>query len=117
MLEHQTSDLLINRIDQFLGYPKFDPHGEPIPDREGSVPDTKGYLRLSECTASGKYKIVRINPGTNDLTLFFRENDIRIEKNLTVERKYGELVEISLGRTKIVIPKTIAYNIYVIKEN
>src|ERR1700754_3172246 len=34
-LEHISSTELIDRLDQFMGYPKHDPHGDPIPDRDG----------------------------------------------------------------------------------
>ena len=34
-LEHIQSTKLIDQLDRFLGYPKFDPHGDPIPDRDG----------------------------------------------------------------------------------
>lgn len=34
-LEHISSGELINRLDEFMGFPEFDPHGDPIPDREG----------------------------------------------------------------------------------
>ncbi len=37
-LEHVNSEKLINKLDAFLGYPKFDPHGEPIPTKEGKIP-------------------------------------------------------------------------------
>ncbi|PZX56986.1 DtxR family iron (metal) dependent repressor [Algoriphagus ratkowskyi] len=36
-LEHIQSPLLIQRLDEFLNYPKFDPHGDPIPDEFGDV--------------------------------------------------------------------------------
>lgn len=36
-LEHIRSEILTDRIDQFLGYPKFDPHGDPIPDKHGNI--------------------------------------------------------------------------------
>lgn len=36
-LEHINSDLLINRLDAFLEYPKTDPHGDPIPDKHGKL--------------------------------------------------------------------------------
>lgn len=34
-LEHVQGDALVDRLDEFLGYPKFDPHGDPIPDAQG----------------------------------------------------------------------------------
>ena len=36
-LEHIQSPLLIQKLDEFLGYPKLDPHGEPIPDNKGRI--------------------------------------------------------------------------------
>ena len=40
-LEHIKSTKLIDKLDAFLGYPKFDPHGEPIPSKEGVIPNVK----------------------------------------------------------------------------
>ena len=40
-LEHIKSSKLIDKLDTFLGYPKFDPHGDPIPCREGVIPNVK----------------------------------------------------------------------------
>ena len=39
-LEHIKSPELVDRLDSFLGFPKFDPHGEPIPTKEGEMPIT-----------------------------------------------------------------------------
>ena len=36
-LEHINSDLLTDKIESFLGFPKFDPHGDPIPDKKGNI--------------------------------------------------------------------------------
>lgn len=36
-LEHIDSSELVNRLDEYLGFPKFDPHGDPIPDKEGII--------------------------------------------------------------------------------
>ena len=36
-MEHISSNELINRLDKFMGYPKFDPHGDPIPDINGQI--------------------------------------------------------------------------------
>src|ERR1700743_3108906 len=41
-LEHISSTELIDRLDQFMGYPKYDPHGDPIPDSNGNF--TAKYL-------------------------------------------------------------------------
>src|ERR1700754_3538559 len=46
-LEHISSEELIQRLDNFLGNPSFDPHGDPIPDKNGKIPVIK-QLSLSE---------------------------------------------------------------------
>ncbi len=46
-LEHVKSDELIDRLDEFLGKPKFDPHGDPIPDKEGNIAKSNTFM-LSE---------------------------------------------------------------------
>lgn len=48
-LEHIRSERLIEKLDAFLGYPQFDPHGDPIPDAEGQMPEIR-YRKLSEVT-------------------------------------------------------------------
>jgi len=42
-LEHIKSDLLIKRLDKFLNYPRFDPHGDPIPDENGVFHTAKSF--------------------------------------------------------------------------
>ena len=46
-LEHIKSDKLINKIDEFLDFPKYDPHGEPIPSKEGLIP-SNNYSVLAD---------------------------------------------------------------------
>lgn len=42
-LEHAISDDLMDRIDEFLGHPRSDPHGAPIPTRSGELPLTNSF--------------------------------------------------------------------------
>ncbi len=46
-LEHVRSDELVERLDQFLSHPRFDPHGDPIPTPTGTMPSTE-YQKLSD---------------------------------------------------------------------
>ncbi len=50
-LEHINSESLINRLDDFLGNPSADPHGDPIPDRKGAIQQKK-MIRISEMNQS-----------------------------------------------------------------
>lgn len=65
-LEHVSSDELVTRLDAFLGYPRVDPHGDPIPDSNGKLAST-GQRSLSDCT-SGSHLLVS---GVSDHTVAF----------------------------------------------
>lgn len=58
-LEHAVSDRLIDRIDEMLGRPAVDPHGDPIPDPEGAVAAPPGDTLLS-CPPGAPVRIVRV---------------------------------------------------------
>ena len=58
-LEHIKSVELVDRLDSFLGFPKFDPHGEPIPTKEGDIPTTN-TIPLNELQAGTKGKIMGV---------------------------------------------------------
>ena len=58
-LEHAASDQLIDRIDAFLGHPDVDPHGDPIPRADGSVPPPVG-TPLSRLSRGQAFRLVRV---------------------------------------------------------
>ncbi|CAI8310645.1 MAG: Iron-dependent repressor IdeR [Opitutia bacterium UBA7350] len=60
LLEHVISDRLLERIDQRLGHPTEDPHGDPIPNAEGELP--KDPLEsLADCAAEIPYEVARVS--------------------------------------------------------
>jgi DtxR family Mn-dependent transcriptional regulator len=58
-LEHAVSDRLIERIDEMLGHPSADPHGDPIPDREGTIPASSSATLLA-CPLHQPQRVVRV---------------------------------------------------------
>ena len=58
-LEHAVSDFLIDRIDAFLGHPTTDPHGDPIPQADGSLPAAHG-LSLLQCEEGTPFRLIRV---------------------------------------------------------
>jgi DtxR family Mn-dependent transcriptional regulator len=58
-MEHTVSDRLINRIDQFLGFPETEPHGDPIPKADGALPATASSS-LAECGAGSRFCLARV---------------------------------------------------------
>jgi DtxR family transcriptional regulator, Mn-dependent transcriptional regulator len=58
-LEHIKSPLLVRRLDEFLGYPSFDPHGDPIPDEHG-VMQVKSEISLGEASPNTVLSITAV---------------------------------------------------------
>ena len=58
-MEHAVSDLLVDRIDAFLGYPPADPHGDPIPRADGTIDEAAGRS-LAACGAGEQVQLVRV---------------------------------------------------------
>lgn len=85
-LEHVDSERFYNRIDEMLGYPKADPHGEPIPDINGKIVSPKSFpLREANIGAS-----VRISAVTNDEKAFLdhlNSKGLQIGDLITVKKK------------------------------
>ncbi|MGH7665277.1 MAG: metal-dependent transcriptional regulator [Gemmatimonadaceae bacterium] len=74
-LEHSASDELIDRMATAIGEPAVDPHGAPIPTREGAV-DERPLLRLAELAAGTQAKVVRVSDDDAALLRYLAELDI-----------------------------------------
>ena len=65
-LEHIQSEDLIDRLEGFLGYPKFDPHGDPIPDKNGKI-QVKRSISLKQGVVNKKYRLTGITEDSAEL--------------------------------------------------
>ena len=68
VLEHHLSDRVTDAMDRHLGYPRYDPHGEPIPHGDGTIIDRK-EMRLSDIDEYQKFRVVRVVPESDDLLI------------------------------------------------
>ena len=85
-LEHAVSDLLIGRISEKLGHPSRDPHGDPIPQADGSIVIPKAKLLLS-ARGEESVRIERISDVDNRLLQYLAENGFSVD---TVARVSAE---------------------------
>jgi DtxR family Mn-dependent transcriptional regulator len=74
-MEHAVSDLLIDRIDAFLGYPATDPHGDPIPKADGTVAGASGR-GLSQLPAGRKFRVVRVLDQSPEFLRYLTESGL-----------------------------------------
>ncbi|TRY18819.1 metal-dependent transcriptional regulator [Tessaracoccus rhinocerotis] len=96
-LEHAVSDLMVERLDAFLGHPRRDPHGDPIPAVDGSVQQPRAE-RLST-VAPGRYVVERISDDDPDLLRFFADNGIELDVELVVGEgpAYSGAITVGVG--------------------
>ncbi|MCA1306726.1 metal-dependent transcriptional regulator [Microbacterium esteraromaticum] len=66
VLEHTISDRMLDAIDQRLGRPRFDPHGDAIPDAEGNV-DREPFVLLADALAGHRGRVLRVSDRDPDL--------------------------------------------------
>lgn len=82
-LEHVISEYLEERIDQMLNHPVVDPHGSPIPSREGAIEDT-GHVRLTDLRLGDHAEIVEVNDHYAGLLERLDELGLRLGTRLEV---------------------------------
>jgi DtxR family Mn-dependent transcriptional regulator len=82
-LEHVLSEYLEERIDELLGHPSFDPHGAPIPTRDGQVLKTD-RVRLADLSEGEAAEILEINDHDPQLLVFLGKRNLRPGARLKV---------------------------------
>ncbi len=85
-LEHAVSDTLVDRIDEMLGYPETDPHGDPIPDQEGVV-KRLDCLTLLNCPLRTSLTIIRISDQDPDFLRFVESSLLKPGEIIQVESR------------------------------
>src|SRR6185503_10767076 len=85
-LEHAVSDRLIERIDEMLGHPAEDPHGDPIPGPEGTVP-MPDYDSLLTCALDAPVTISRVADQDREFLQFAERHDLRPGDIVRVEER------------------------------
>jgi DtxR family Mn-dependent transcriptional regulator len=82
-LEHIQSPKLVNKLDEFLGFPEFDPHGDPIPKDNGEMPSFEKTL-LSELKAGETAKVTAVKDTSTVFLQYLEKLNITIGTNIKV---------------------------------
>src|SRR4030088_2850782 len=84
--EHVVSERLIDRIDEMLGRPTHDPHGDPIPDTDGAI-TTRHLDNLLTCPLGTPLKVTRIADQDPAFLRFIESNDLKPGERVEVEAR------------------------------
>ena len=82
-IEHIKAPLFFDRMDKLMSFPKVDPHGSPIPDKNGIVVD-HNYKKLSECRIGDKIRIVALDHSSKEFLEFLDSREISLNLDLEV---------------------------------
>ncbi len=115
-LEHIKSPKLINQLDVLLGFPTHDPHGDPIPDKEGNLKTIEKSL-LSTLLRNETGICVGVDDSSSEFLQFLDKKGITLGKKITVVEKedFDDSVSILIENKKLSISNKIANNLYIKK--
>jgi len=113
-MEHAVSDRLIDRIDAFLGHPKADPHGDPIPSSDGSfeMPDSRS---LAECSAGDEFRLARVIDQSPEFLRFLSSSGLPLGAagRVLVNRPEAGIVTIKVDGQETTLGRSAAEKILV----
>ncbi len=113
-LEHIESEDLINRLEEFLEFPPFDPHGDPIPDKQGKI-RINNSIPLLSCQ-KGKSYMVKHFAETNDAFLDYLSKLNMIPGSIVKIidlHTYDQSLNILISKKTIQVSEKVAKNILV----
>ena len=93
-IEHIQSNLFFEKMDEMLGFPKIDPHGSPIPDKQGNI-EWIHFEKLCDCSVGDKVKLSAVIHTTDEFLKFLNSRDLKLGMKLTiisVEKFDGSMV-------------------------
>ncbi len=117
-LEHIKSDELIMRLDAYLDFPRFDPHGDPIPNANGKF-TIRSQVVLSEMHKGQEGILVGVKEQNSDFLKHLNSIPIKVGTQITVveTNSFDGSMKIELDSKKeVTVSKSIVYNLIVKKK-
>lgn len=113
-LEHIQSEPLIDKLDAFLGFPAFDPHGDPIPNSKGVINKVEKEL-LSEAELNQLYTCVGVKDSSTEFLQYLDKQQIALGSTIKILEKepFDETLLLEIDGKKLTISNKIATNLYI----
>ena len=117
-LEHVKSETLIDRLDSYLNFPTHDPHGDPIPDKDGNINKTQ-YNLLNTLSIGDEATLIRVKDSSNSLLTYLDYYEISLNSLISVIHKesFDKSMLIEINNKRISLSNQITKNLFVQKIN
>ena len=112
-LEHIKSEKLINELDAFLEFPTHDPHGDPIPDKEGKL-NTLKKISLSSMKENEQSELLGVKDSSEGFLRYLDKRNIKIGDSIKVINiePYDKSIKIEINSKEIIVSENVAENLY-----
>jgi DtxR family transcriptional regulator, Mn-dependent transcriptional regulator len=86
-VEHIQSPNFFDKMDELLGYPKVDPHGSPIPDKNGKIESEQyvRYIKLSDCKEGDTVTFMAVSHSSDDLLKFLTSRELTLGARIKIK--------------------------------
>jgi DtxR family Mn-dependent transcriptional regulator len=117
-LEHIQSEKLVDKLDKFLDYPEFDPHGDPIPNKKGEL-KVQFKKTLADVAVGSSCKMVAVKDNSSSFLQYVVKVGLGINNEILVVSKqdYDALMVIKVNGVKSSVSQKFAENIFVVCNN
>lgn len=115
-MEHAVSDFLVEKIDEFLGRPQFDPHGDPIPTADGELRGTsRKIVSLASCQPGQRFRLARVTDQHSEFLRYLSDSNLEIGTEGVVETRNlsGGIITLQIGKQELSLGLTAAENLMV----
>ncbi len=115
LLEHETSDFLADKISAYLGNPKFDPHGDPIPNANGEITTEDTSISLSQAKEGQNYIISRLMSDDKEFFDFCAQHGLKYGNSVTVTKQFStnKMTQILINNNTILLNEDFTKIIYI----
>ncbi|HQV54724.1 MAG: metal-dependent transcriptional regulator [Chitinophagaceae bacterium] len=114
-LEHVSNKKLIDKLDEYLGFPRVDPHGDPIPDANGKIEISK-KICITELAVNTVSTVASVSDHSSEILELLEHKKIAIGTKVEVKKKFefDNSLEIKINRQPVItISEQLAKNIFV----
>jgi DtxR family Mn-dependent transcriptional regulator len=113
-LEHINSAALIERLDAFLAFPKSDPHGDPIPDKNGAI-DAPPFIKLNKLKPDDQGLIMGVSEHSSAFLKHLEKSGLTLGKKIKITEinDFDGSVELKLEKKGISVSREVAKHILI----